>query len=375
MTARRLAFVWAQFGPYHVDRLDALARSGFAPTGLAIAAASHRYPWPRAVAAEGWVYRTLCPHGPLEAVPERTRAAALLAALRAVRPELLFLCNWPRPHVLAAALWARRAGVPAVVMCDSWAAPPGSGERLRRPVKRALLAPYSGGLAAADRAAAYLAGLGVPDSAIATGYDRLSVARVRAQAGGAVGPGRPEALAPGFVVVARLAAEKNVAGALAGYARYRDLCAESGHPPARLTILGDGPLRAQLTAQAAGLPGVRFAGFVDPPAVARTLVRADALVLPSRREPWGLAVNEAVALGVPVLASTAVGAAETLVQDGLTGHLQAPDDVHAWARAMHRLTAGPGHRARLAAGSAGLAARADVGGFVDGVGWLAERLT
>ena len=377
MTAPRLAFVWAQFAPYHLDRLDALARAGFQVTGIAIAPSSRRYPWPPAPMAQGWDHRTLLPDGPLEAIPERTRARALLAALHPVRPQVLFLCNWPRPHVLAAALWARQAGVPAVVMCDSWTAVPATGADPRRLAKRALLAPYRGGLAAAGRTSAYLADLGVPARAIATGYDRLSVARVRAQAAASrhEGASAPEgAPAPGFVVVARLVAEKNVAGVLDAYARYRGLCVASGHPPAGLTVLGDGPLRAALTAQAAGLPGVRFAGFVGPEAVAGTLARAVALLLASWREPWGLAVNEAVALGVPVLASTAVGAAETLVRDGASGYLLPPGDPHAWARAMHRLSVQPDLRARLAAGSAGLAPRADVGGFVDGVGWLTERL-
>jgi glycosyltransferase involved in cell wall biosynthesis len=372
VSAPRLAFVWAQFAPYHLDRLDALARAGFDVTGIAMAAESRRYPWPPAPCAQAWARRTLLPDRPYEAAGEGARTAALLGALSAARPDLLFLCNWPRPHVLAAALWAWRARVPSVVMCDSWAARPEGTRRPRRLAKRALLAPYRGGLAAADRAAAYLAGLGVPADAIATGYDRISVARMRALAAAAPeGAGDP----PGFVAVARLAPEKNVAGALGAYARYRELCAASGHPPAALTVLGDGPLRERLRAQSACQAGVRFAGFRPSAEVAATLARAHALVLPSWREPWGLAVNEAVALGVPVLASTRVGAAETLVRDGVSGRLLPPDAPAAWARAMHRLTVDPAYRGRLAAGAAALAPRADVGGFVDGVAWLTERLT
>jgi glycosyltransferase involved in cell wall biosynthesis len=292
--------------------------------------------------------------------------------LGAVRPELLFLCNRPQPHVAAAAIWSRRAGVPAVVMCDSWPEDPVAEAWPRRLAKQALLAPYRGGLAAAGRAASHLAGLGVPQAAIATGYDRLSVARVRALAADAL---VRHAAPAGFVVVARLAAEKNVAGALTAYAHYRVLCASTGHRPSDLTILGDGPLRAELEAEASGLAGVRFAGFVAPAVVAGTLARTEALLLPSWREPWGLVVNEAVALGVPVLASTAVGAAETLVRDNLNGRVLPPADSRAWARAMHRLTACRGERARLAAGASELASHADVGGFVDGVAWLTERLT
>ncbi len=352
MTGPRLAFVWAQFAPYHLDRLDALARAGFPVTGVALAGSSRRYPWPAVPPVRTWAHRTVLPGTPLEQLPERTRTRALLAALRAIRPELLFLCNWPRPHVLAAALWARQARVPAVVMCDSWRDATATDGAVRRLTKRALLMPYVGGLAAADRASAYLAGLGVPATRIATGYDRLSVARVRAQAASASPVDRRP---PGFVVVARLVPEKNVAGALDAYAGYRRLCTTHGQVPAGLTILGDGPLRGDLVVRAQDVAGVRFAGFVGPETVAGTLAQAHALLLPSWREPWGLAVNEAVALGVPVLASTAVGAAETLVREGVSGHLLAPGDPQAWARAMHRLTAEPGARARLAAGSARLA--------------------
>jgi len=67
------------------------------------------------------------------------------------------------------------------------------------------------------------------------------------------------------------------------------------------------------------------------------LVRAlDALLLPSWEEPFGRAVIEAMALGVPVVATSVGGPAE-IVRDGSEGYLVPPRDPAAWARAIARL--------------------------------------
>jgi len=79
---------------------------------------------------------------------------------------------------------------------------------------------------------------------------------------------------------------------------------------------------------------------------------ADALVLPSRHDGWGLVVNEALASGIPVVATTAVGAATDLLREGETGFLVPPADVGALATALlaaARAPAGMGERARLLA--------------------------
>lgn len=79
------------------------------------------------------------------------------------------------------------------------------------------------------------------------------------------------------------------------------------------------------------------------------LVRAlDMLLLPSREEPFGRALIEAMALGVPVLA-TSVGGPREIIQDGVQGRLLAPDDPHAWAEAIRELAADPELAARMGA--------------------------
>lgn len=83
---------------------------------------------------------------------------------------------------------------------------------------------------------------------------------------------------------------------------------------------------------------VRWLGFLDQDQVLRAHRAADVFVLPSRREPWGVVVNEAVAAGSVVVASAVVGAAMELVRDGISGRLVRPDSVAALSAALEDVT-------------------------------------
>jgi len=102
---------------------------------------------------------------------------------------------------------------------------------------------------------------------------------------------------------------------------------------------GDGPMRAALEAEAAG-GDVRFLGFVRD--VGQVLAAADALALPSRTEGLPMAVLEAMAAGLPVVASS-VGSLPEVLGDG-AGWLVPPGDVAALRDALGR-AADPQRRA------------------------------
>jgi glycosyltransferase involved in cell wall biosynthesis len=83
--------------------------------------------------------------------------------------------------------------------------------------------------------------------------------------------------------------------------------------PANLIVIGDGPLRSDLEELASGRRWMRMLGFVNQGEIARWYGAADLFVLPSEHEPWGLAVNEAMAAGAVPIVSDAVGCAPDLV--------------------------------------------------------------
>jgi len=132
-------------------------------------------------------------------------------------------------------------------------------------------------------------------------------------------------------------------------------------PSAILLIAGEGPERTALELEAAPLgDAVRFLGFRDD--VERLLWAADVAVLSSRQEALSLAAVEAMATGLPVVA-TEVGGSPEVVRNGVTGLIVPPEDSGALARALIALLRDPPLRARLAQSADQSAAELDLPAF------------
>lgn len=112
----------------------------------------------------------------------------------------------------------------------------------------------------------------------------------------------------------------------------------------RAIIVGDGPLKRTMSADAT------FLGFRNQSQLPAIYAAADVLVLPSdRQETWGLVVNEAMAAGLPVVVSDAVGCMPDLITPGVTGDRFPAGDVGALAEALRALIQDPARGPRMAA--------------------------
>ncbi len=111
-------------------------------------------------------------------------------------------------------------------------------------------------------------------------------------------------------------------------------------PDAALVFVGEGPEREALVAQAATQPAcsVRFLPFANQTEMPARYALADLFVLPSRGiyETWGLAVNEAMHLGVPCLVSDRVGCQRDLITEGETGWVFPATETAALVAALDR---------------------------------------
>jgi len=117
---------------------------------------------------------------------------------------------------------------------------------------------------------------------------------------------------------------------------------------AKIVLVGDGPERSRVEtlAREAGLAEhLEILGELDD--VRGLLSVADAFLLPSAQESFGLAALEAMACGVPVVASR-VGGLPEVITDGLTGYLRDPDDHEGMAAAVLDLLDDPSLRQRIA---------------------------
>ena len=140
----------------------------------------------------------------------------------------------------------------------------------------------------------------------------------------------------------RLVALKGVEGLIRAFAMVRE-----SSPTARLEIAGTGPLLAHLQLVATGLDlgdAVTFLGWRH--ALRDALAGWDVFCSASLEEGFGIAVLEAMAHGLPVVAANAGGLSE-LVDDGRTGLLVPPSDSAALAAALGRVLANPELRAAL----------------------------
>lgn len=129
-----------------------------------------------------------------------------------------------------------------------------------------------------------------------------------------------------FLFAGRYAREKAIDILIESYRRYRDEVDD----PWPLTCCGQGDLAGLLR----GAPGVEDAGFVQPGAMGGQLARAGVFVIPSRFDPWPLALVEAAAAGLPIICTDACGSAVENVRPFHNGFVVPVDSVRALCDAM-----------------------------------------
>jgi glycosyltransferase involved in cell wall biosynthesis len=144
--------------------------------------------------------------------------------------------------------------------------------------------------------------------------------------------------------IGRLDAAKGAPLLMKGWDAYR---ATAGDEALRLVIAGGGPMLETVTAWAADRPSVELRGLMSKPDVFKLIGESRAVILPSEwEETFGLVVVEAMAVGVPPLAS-AHGSFPGLITDGVDGVLFEPGDPDALGRLLRDVDVNPDRYAQL----------------------------
>jgi glycosyltransferase involved in cell wall biosynthesis len=345
-----VAVCFTNFGPYHLARLRALARrlalNGSSLIAYEVAESEQTYPWRHNRSDQPFEWITLFPERTLETITAADCRRAILAALERDRPDAIGIVGYSRPESMAAARWARRRGRPAILMSESQA--------IDRPrvwwkelIKKRRLRWFDAALVGGPPHREYLLQLGMPPGRIALGYNAVdneffaSEARFwRENARGRAG--LPES--PYFLTVCRFAPEKNLVRLIEAFACYRG---QSDPSTAwDLVLCGDGPGATRVEdaiAHSGCQSAIHLPGFLQADALPRWYAFAQAFVLPSLSEPWGLVVNEAAASSLPLLVSDRAGCAPALVPNprGTTGSRFDPFDIGKMARELAWMAALP----------------------------------
>src|ERR1700687_2061796 len=266
-------------------------------------------------------------------------ALKLWRVLSRINPEVVLVPGYYTLPGLAAASWAKLHGAKSVLMSES-----GEEDHQRTWWKERLKAGLIRGLfdwvvTGGKAHVRYLARLGFPINRIGHFYDVVEnrsyqerTALLRQQSHEAFDlPKRY------FLYIGRLAEEKNVAGLIRAWVEYRN-CGGTWS----LVLVGDGPAAGTLRAlatESGQKEEIYFAGHKRSEELPKYYAFAGCFVLASKREPWGLVVNEAMASGLPVIVSNRCGCAEDLVIPGVNGIIFDPDEETSLTTGLTRIGA------------------------------------
>ncbi|HEY0070535.1 MAG TPA: glycosyltransferase [Chloroflexia bacterium] len=309
----------------------------------------------------------------LVARASRWESHKMLGLVRFMRREPVHILH---THLFGANSWGRvlgrLAGVPVIVAHEHW-----SSKARREVWVDRLLYRLTDRILVPSQASKQLVMQmeGIPARYLDVTYNGVDISQFKPGAEAAT-VRRELGLGPEDVVigtVGRLTADKGGQDDLIWAANELRL----SHPNARLLIIGDGPLRPDLEKYATEL------GMLDSGAalftgtrndIAHLLGAMDVFVLPSHKEALPVAVLEAMAMCLPVVA-TRVGGLPEVVQDGSTGLLVEPGDRPALRDALARLLSDRELAHRLgASGQARVHAHFTVDKMVEHVEELYERL-
>lgn len=338
--SRKIAFIWHRLGPYHLARAAAMAGIGDM-TIVEMSGKDMTYKWSSTKNAQvKFRRRTVFRNIDCDSVPPATVRQELWATLDRAQPDVVFIPSWGANYAIAATEWAIRKDCARVVFTVSAAT-----DKVRKwPaewVKSRVVRNFGVGLVGGERHAQYLATLGIPRQRVWGGYNCIdndyyvrAADKAHAEAGSlqrALGlPGRY------FLTTCRFIAKKNISLLLKAYERFLSLHPDRAAAP-DLVVLGDGPLRPdyeRLIGELGIANRVRMPGFKQYDELPKYYGLAEAFVLPSAQEQWGLVVNEAMACGLPVFVSRSCNCVVELVDPLRNGDIFDPTDAEGLANLL-----------------------------------------
>ncbi len=279
----------------------------------------------------------------------------LAGALERARPELMLCGGYSYIASWQALRWARKQGVAFLLWMESTAADQRRRSTVVESLKRRFVRDCRAFVVPGKAATAYLKQVAGPEAtvflapnAVDNSYFTQKAAAARAR-GEAL---RASLQLPGryFLYTGRLVAAKGVFELLDAYARLESAVRSS----VGLVLVGDGSARSKLMERAKQIrPGIiQFPGFVHREELAGFYALADALIFPTHSDTWGFVVNEAMACGLPVVATDVAGCVPDLIEEDWNGKIVGVNDPAKLASAMEFLALREGLRSEMGERSA-----------------------
>ena len=271
----------------------------------------------------------------------------ITTALRRAAPDVLLCGGYSYVAGWQAAAWARRRGVPVLLWIESTAQDRRRNFPAIERLKKRFVESSDGFVVPGRSSAEYLKAFGVAEHMIFHAPNAVDNDFFASRSGQKCDTNPSVRLPPRFFLfVGRLVAGKGVFDLMAAYGKLPPSLRENFS----LVFAGGGTCRPELERLAHRIrPGkIVFTGFLEKEDLASIYGRAAVLVFPTHSDVWGLVVNEAMASGLPVIATSVAGCVADLVQDGWNGLVVPPSNPDTLAYAMESLAVNPELRASMA---------------------------
>ena len=256
-------------------------------------------------------------------------AESLLAELGDWRPDLYISAGWIKPGFLELAKRFHAQGTRTVMLADTyWRGTWRQWANLL--VGRFAIVPlFDFAWGAGKPQASYMRRIGFPKDRIRTGMVTADTTKFAAL----YAPDR-DPWPHTFLYIGRYVPVKNMRRMERAFLKALERMPGSDW---RLCCIGGGPLWDERTQH----PRIEHLGYKSPQEIQRFIPQAGAFVLPSVFEPWGVVVQEAAQMGLPLLCSNTVQATTAFLEPGKNGFTFDPLDENAIAEALCRAMALP----------------------------------
>ncbi|MCE7059961.1 glycosyltransferase family 4 protein [Dyadobacter sp. CY343] len=275
----------------------------------------------------------------LDSTTTSERRKALFKVFNEFKPDVLNITGWGDMAQVQLMFYARFKGVKVVISSES-SSLDHSRSSWKETLKSFIVTRANAFFCFGKTSADYLESLGVnskditvrkaavvDEEVIRRNFENAEKRRAAEQTGNT---------ARKFVYVGRLAPEKNLEMLIRAFSNVH----KNANPETanwQLLFVGDGPERQRLALLLEELKisnQVIFAGGFPWYEVPNWLAQSDVLVLPSKSEPWGLVVNEAMVCGMPVIVSDKCGCVADLVENNTNGFVFNPEKQEELEKAL-----------------------------------------
>jgi glycosyltransferase involved in cell wall biosynthesis len=266
--------------------------------------------------------------------------SGMAQALSNYSPDAIICGGYSDPACWSARRWAKRNDVPLLAWVESNANDHRSHNGLKESLKKRFLGSCQAVIVPGESSKQYVQSFGVSEKMIFVAPNAVdnelfirgaNLARER-RASLRIELNLPQRY---FLYVGRFLREKGLFDLLQAYQLLDDDLRSS----VGLVLVGDGPERRELANFAHQIPGasVLFPGFVQRDQLPNYYALAEAFAFPTHSDPWGLAVNEAMACALPVIVGRSAGCVADLVKDEWNGYVVDPADHRRLAGSMQKL--------------------------------------